>query len=222
MKIFKHAVFITFLFMAFSNYAQKAEKISIEYIDGDESLGIKTEKTFKKIIKKVYPQLMKEYNPDAVTNLKVIIDNSDKKSSFVAYADGNTVTVSSEWMHKHPEDFDLMTHEIMHLIQAYPHNAGPGWITEGIADYVRDKYGLNNKKAGWKLTGFQPSHHYTNSYRITARFLKWTEKKYNKELVKKLDFLMRNKQYSDDQWKKLTGKELQELWEAYSKNPEIS
>ena len=125
-------------------------------------------------------------------------------------------------MHSHPKDLDLMTHEIMHIIQSYPGGSGPGWLTEGIADYVRFKYGLNNKEAGWSLTPFNKNQHYTNSYRITARFLEWIRQKYDKKIIIKLDKHLRNQTYSEDLWKTYTGKDLDELWEIYSSNPGIS
>ncbi len=59
------------------------------------------------------------------------------------------------------------------------------------------------------------------AYRITARFLVWTEKNYNKKLVDKLDNAMRTKTYKADIWKELTGKTLDELWGEYAKNPVI-
>jgi hypothetical protein len=32
----------------------------------------------------------------------------------------------------------------MHIVQAYPDGAGPWWITEGIADFVRFDDGIDN------------------------------------------------------------------------------
>lgn len=210
------------LLLAFISCVKVNDKVSVDYINKNEILDENVENAFKEIIYKTYPKLMKIYNPNAVTNLKVIIkSNNENKGSFVAYASGNTITVSSDWMLKNPNDFDLMTHEIMHLIQAYPNGAGPGWLTEGIADYARDKYGLNNEKAGWKLTRYNSNQHYTNSYRISGRFLKWIENHHNKNLVKKLDTALRKNQYSTRLWETLTGKTLDELWNAYSTNPKI-
>ncbi|WP_308992392.1 basic secretory protein-like protein [Mariniflexile litorale] len=223
MIILKKIIFPTILLLVLTSFVKINNKVSVDYIDKNKALDENTEKAFKEIIYKTYPKLMRKYNPHAITDLKVIIkSNNENNGAFVAYASGNTVTVSTDWMLKNPHDFDLMTHEIMHLIQAYPNGAGPGWLTEGIADYVRDKYGLNNEKAGWKLTNYNSNQHYTNSYRITARFLKWIENQYNKNLVKKLDNSLRKNQYSTILWGQLTGKNLDELWSVYSANPIIN
>tara|TARA_R110002050_G_scaffold286121_2_gene436333 strand:+ start:103580 stop:104251 length:672 start_codon:yes stop_codon:yes gene_type:complete len=222
MIVLKKRVFPTILLLVLASCVKINNKVSVDYMDTYKTLDENSEKAFKEIIYKTYPELMKKYNPNAVRNLQIIIkSNNENNGFFVAYANGNTITVSSDWMLKNPNDFDLMTHEIMHLIQAYPNGAGPGWLTEGIADYVRDAYGLNNKKAEWKLTDYDSNHHYTNSYRITGRFLKWIENQYDKNLVKKLDTLLRTSQYSTNVWEQLTGKNLNKLWNEYSANPKI-
>jgi hypothetical protein len=122
---------------------------------------------------------------------------------------------------KHPEDIDVVTHEVMHIVQAYGDNHVPGWLTEGIADYVRYKYGVNNTAAGWKLTDYKAGQSYTNAYRITARFLVWVEKNKNPETVNKMDSAMRAGKYTDGMWKQYCGKTVDELWQEYSANPVI-
>ncbi|WP_245758659.1 basic secretory family protein [Zunongwangia mangrovi] len=91
-----------------------------------------------------------------------------------------------------------------------------------MADYVRFKYGVDNEGAGWSLPDYNPENSYKNSYRITARFLYWLTKKYDKKIVQKLDKNMRNKTYSADLWNQYTGKSLDELWAEYSESPQIS
>ncbi len=102
----------------------------------------------------------------------------------------------------------------MHIVQDYGDGAGPGWLTEGIADYVRYDYGVDNATAKWALPALKPTHNYDNAYRITARFLIWVEKG-KKGTVQKLDSQLRSHTYTADSWKKLTGKTVDELWAAY-------
>lgn len=201
--------------MSSFGFSQK-NKITVEYDNQDQTLSNDIEKGFKEIVYTNYPKLMKDFNPKARTDLRIKIDTA---YNGVAYAHNGQVVVSSKWLHSHPEDLDLMTHEIMHIIQSYPGGAGPGWLTEGIADYVRHKYGLDNEGARWSLTAFDSKHHYTNSYRITARFLEWVSQNYDKKLVNKMDKNLRAKTYAPELWKKYTGKELDELWDEYTKNP---
>ncbi len=69
--------------------------------------------------------------------VKMVIDTTYKG---VAETDNGKVTIGSEWLHKRPEDIDVVTHEVMHIVQDYGESTGPGWLTEGIADYARYKF----------------------------------------------------------------------------------
>tara|TARA_R110002051_G_scaffold324970_1_gene424899 strand:- start:83104 stop:83784 length:681 start_codon:yes stop_codon:yes gene_type:complete len=198
------------------NSNRKTPELSI--INEDETLNPKIIEGFKNIVFKVYPKLVKDFNKNARMNLTIKIDTA---YDGVAYANNGRVTVSSKWLHKKPEDLDLMTHEIMHIIQSYPNGAGPGWLTEGIADYVRYKYGLDNEKAGWSLTKFSKDQNYKNSYRITARFLVWVSQNYDKKIVYKMDKKLRTKKYSPELWVKYTGFNIDQLWAKYNDSPEI-
>jgi hypothetical protein len=166
----------------------------------------------------VYPELAKEYNPTTLKDVKMIVDTTYK--GVAATADGK-VTIASSWLHKHPEDIDVVTHEVMHIVQDYGESVGPGWLTEGIADYARNKFGVNNTAAKWTLPDYKPTQNYDNAYRITARFLVWIEAKVKPGIVKELDSQLRKHTYTDASWKILTGKTVDELWKSYSENPII-
>lgn len=216
---------IGILFMAFSVKGQgnlssinQKHGITVTFENEDKSLDSEIQEGLVRIIFKVYPRLMKDFNSKARKELTVKIDTA---YNGVAYAHNGQITISSQWLHKRPEDLDLITHEVMHIIQSYPSNAGPGWLTEGIADYVRYKYGVDNVGAGWSLPSFKPTQSYTDSYRVTARFLLWITGIYNENLVVQLDESLRNKAYSLELWEKYTGKSLEELWRLYSNNPEL-
>jgi hypothetical protein len=164
----------------------------------------------------VYPKEIALFNPASLRKVMLIMDTAYK--GVAATGDG-IIRVNPEWMQKHPEDLDVITHEAMHIVQAYPEDAGPGWITEGIADYVRYLLGVNNEASGWALPAFKEDQSYENAYRVTARFFVWIEKHKSPGLVKKLDKAMRNKRYTGKFWKQTTGKTVDELWAAYAANP---
>ncbi|SEM64623.1 Peptidase [bacterium A37T11] len=166
----------------------------------------------------VYPKEVKTYNKNSLKEVVFLIDPA---YDGVAATAGKTVRYNPQWLIKNPEDIDVVTHEVMHIVQGYGGGSGPGWVTEGIADYVRYRFGVNNDAAKWSLTPFKDTQSYTNAYRITARFLVWIEKKYNKNFVIKLDKAMRDHTYNDDIWKLNGGKTLNELWSAYAANPVI-
>lgn len=177
----------------------------------------------KKLIEtyfKVYPVLVKKYNTQSVNTVTFVIDPD---YDGVAGTSDGKVVFSAKYMTSHPRDIDIVTHETMHIVQAYGENSGmPGWLTEGIADYVRYASGVDNKGAGWSLPKFSDKQSYENSYRITARFFAWLEYSGHKGIVKKLDQAGRDKTYNNGAiWKQLTGKTIDELWVAYSQKPTL-
>jgi hypothetical protein len=138
----------------------------------------------------------------------------------VAETGGDSVRISPKWLKEHPEDIDVITHEAMHIVQAYRHPV-PGWLTEGIADYARYTYGVNNQAGKWRLPDFRAGQHYTNAYRVTARFLVWLEKHDHPGIVDKLDKAARDGSYRPSMWAELTGKTVDELWQEYSQHPDL-
>jgi len=165
----------------------------------------------------VYPQEVERFNKAVTRKVVFIIDPS---YDGVAATSNGIIRCNPEWMKSHPEDIDVITHEAMHIVQDYHKGHTPGWLTEGIADYVRHKYGVNNEKGGWRLTAFKPTHHYTNSYRITARFLVWLEEQVDAKIVDKMNAAAFNGTYEEGLWVQYTGKTIDQLWEQYAKSQE--
>lgn len=196
----------------------KKGKFTLIFIDKSPDFDSQVKQRLVDVFFINYPKEVKLYNKNAVNKVIFIID---PEYTGVAAAGGGIVRFNPEWFKKHPGDIDVVTHEVMHLVQNYPGGAGPGWITEGIADYVRFSLGVDNEGGDWRLPEFDANHSYTNAYRITARFFHWIEKNVKKGTVKKLDDAMRTKTYSDDFWVKQTGKTVDELWTDYTQNPSI-
>lgn len=165
----------------------------------------------------VYPREAAAYNPKTLTKVYFLIDPS---YSGAAETLAGHVKYNPKWMLKTPTDLDVVTHEVMHIVQDYTGN-NPGWLVEGIADFARNKFGVENTAAGWSLAEFNPDKDYTGSYQYTARFLVWLEKNVRPNLVKDLDTACRNNTYSASTWKTLTGKTVDELWAAYTANPSL-
>ncbi|TSD62667.1 secretory protein [Inquilinus sp. KBS0705] len=166
----------------------------------------------------VYPKIVQEYNKKSLKQVVFFIDTAYHG---VAATDNGRVVFSPAYMTKHPADVDVVTHEVMHIAQDYGDSNGPGWLTEGIADYVRHEHGVANDAARWQFPSFDAKQNYDNAYRVTARFLFWVETKVKKGTVKKLDEIMRKHTYNDNTWASLTGKSVDELWKAYAANPNI-
>ncbi len=168
---------------------------------------------------KVYPKLAKNYNENTDKVVYMTIDTAYKG---VAATSNAHVRISPNYMSQHPEDIDVVTHEVMHIVQNYGRSVGPGWLTEGIADYARNQFGINNAAAKWSLGEYKPGQSYTNSYHVTARFLLWIEQKVKRGTVKELDKQLRGHTFTNDSWASITGKPLDELWKNYVANPVIA
>jgi hypothetical protein len=160
----------------------------------------------------VYPRQVEHYNPKAPKTVVFLVDPTYKD---VAAALGNMVRYSPEWFAQNPEDIDVVTHEVMHVVQGYNYATVPFWVTEGIADYARSVYGLNNEKAKWELQKPVAQSHYQNGYKITARFFFWLEEQYKLEFVNELNSVAAAKAYTDNFWQAKFGKTVGELWDEY-------
>jgi hypothetical protein len=116
-----------------------------------------------------------------------------------------------------------VVHELVHVVQQYRQldrraARNPGWLVEGIADYVR-WYKYEPQSHGAEV--HRSSHaHYNDSYRPTANFLNWASGKYDKDLVVELNSAMRHGKYSDELWKQCTGKTATELGDEWKKSLE--
>jgi len=144
----------------------------------------------------------------------------------VAATGGTRITCAASWFAKNRDGqaVGAVVHELVHVVQQYgaarrrnrDAKPTPGWVTEGIADYVR-----------WFL--FEPEAHgadrvrnpdrasYDGSYRISANFLDWVARKHGRDLVAKLNAAAREGRYADELWQQWTGRSVADLgkeWQA--------
>lgn len=128
---------------------------------------------------------------------------------------GSTISVSDSFITKHPEDFGMVMHELVHVVQHYPNShKNAGWLIEGIADYLRYwKYESERPK---RKIGENAS--YRDGYSTAASFLAWIVWKYDRRTVRRLDAALRNGKYDDALFHKITGKDLNELWAEFVKH----
>jgi hypothetical protein len=118
----------------------------------------------------------------------------------------------------HPDDWGMVIHELTHVIQDYRRpDRNPGWLVEGIADYVR----FFHYEPGPSIGRFDPQGaSYRDGYRTTARFLAWVEKAHQKDIVRKLNQALREERYKDELFKAYTGQPLDDLWAEFLKAQE--
>ncbi|CAF3394306.1 unnamed protein product [Rotaria sp. Silwood1] len=185
----------------------------------DESLSSEVEQRMISTFFDVYPQIVSRFNSNSARRVQFTVDPNFDKCP--AVTSGANVTFSAKWLHDHPADTDVVTHELMHVVQAYSSD-NLSWLVEGIADYVRAKYGINNASAGWSMPNYSFDQMYTDSYRVTARFLIWLENRIDSSIVEQLDLCLRQEAYTEQIWQRLTGKTIDQLWNQYAHNPHFS
>lgn len=134
-----------------------------------------------------------------------------KEMEGIAGTSGDSIAISAQWVREHPDDRGMVIHELVHVIQAYPKYEHV-WLVEGIADYIR-YFHFEPKKDLGPIDVAKAS--YRDGYGTTARFLAWAEKKYDKQLVRKLNAALRQTKYEDKLFEDLTGKSLDELWKEF-------
>ena len=138
----------------------------------------------------------------------------------VAATSGTRIGCAGAWFKQNLEGeaVGAVVHEMVHVVQQYGRTRGgnrnPGWLVEGVADYIR-----------WFL--YEPPSlrprpnparaNYTDSYRTTGAFLNYVVQKHDNEIVKKLIAAMREGKYTPELWKTYTGKTVDELWAEYVK-----
>jgi hypothetical protein len=156
---------------------------------------------------------------------KVTILFKDGMGGTPAATGGTRISCNSGWFRRNlkGEAKGAVVHELVHVVQQYGRgrrnnpNATrtPGWITEGIPDYLR-WFKYEPQTHGAEIRNLARAK-YDASYRVTGNFLNWATEKYDKELVKKLNAAARAASYKEELWRNFTGKTVQELGEEWKK-----
>ena len=164
-----------------------------------------------RVCERQYPMINDELKSDGFKPATQICMTLRKDYKGVAYANGNRIVGSVQFFKDHPDDVGAMVHETTHVVQRYRTRNNPGWLVEGVADWVRFfKYEPGN------LGRINPDRaRYNGSYRVTAAFLNYVSDKYDTELVRKLNRAMREGEYKEELWKELTKRTVRELDEEW-------
>jgi hypothetical protein len=167
-----------------------------------------------RVCERQYSMICEELRSDGFKPLTVVSMTLKTSYNGVAEAGGGRITGSVKYFKAHTDDVGAMVHETVHVVQRYGRGRNPGWLVEGIADYLRFF-----KYESGKLRKLAPeSARYNGSYQTTARFLAFVTEKYDKELVRKLNAAMREGKYKEEIWKEITGKTVEELGQEWKKS----
>lgn len=165
------------------------------------------------ILYDVYKNVFDYFNDGVYEDVTLRFTKNDYSP---AYSDSRDVYLASEHMLANAKDVDCITHELIHCAQNHISVGDYVWLMEGLTDYGRYLFGLHNEDCGWSLAEYHSDQHYTDSYTVTAAFLKYVTDNYCEELPHIINRMFKNPQgYDDTIWEKNTGYTLEKLWELY-------
>jgi hypothetical protein len=174
-----------------------------------------------------YPKIVEMLPSDGYTAADhFTIRFRDDMGRTPAATGGRRIGCNISWFRRNRdgEAIGAVVHEMVHVVQDYGRarrdnpsaSNNPGWMVEGIADYIR-WFLYEPEKRGAEVRDPLRAH-YDGSYRVTANFLDWVARTYDADLVRTMNAAMRAGRYSDDLWKQCTGKTVAELgaeWTAH-------
>lgn len=185
-------------------------------IDTTETPELKewAETKLRPVMEKWYPLIVQDLPGEGFAAPKRFTVTFLKDMKGVADTGGTHIRCAADWFKRNlkGEAIGAVVHEMVHVVQQYPGGRNPGWLVEGIADYIRwFKYEPESLRPHPNLAHAK----YTDSYRTTAAFLNYVTETHDKQLVTKLNAEMRQGKYDSALWKQITGKTVDELWEEY-------
>jgi hypothetical protein len=167
-----------------------------------------------------YPKIVEMLPSEGFTAPKRFTIQFLKDMRGVANASGTKIRCGGQWFkgQTEREGPGAVVHEMVHIVQQYGQarggNRNPGWLVEGLADYIR--WHLYEPKE--KRRKLDPAKvKYTDSYHVTGAFLEYVVNTYDKDFVKKLNATMRQGKYTPEFWKEQTGKTIDDLWAEFVK-----
>lgn len=140
-----------------------------------------------------------------------IIFHADKEG--VADTVNDRINIAANYVRRATNDFGMVIHELAHVVQSYRGRRNPGWLVEGVADYIR----LTHYEPQARRPRINPDRaSYRDAYKTTAIFLEWAERKYDPTLVSKLNRAMREGNFKLALFQTYTGHSVDALWQEFT------
>lgn len=199
------------LFAAAPALAEPAFKVTIDYSKAPECEAFATKS--KALVEEWYPRinelLFGKDHPLPSADISLIFE----PMKGVAHTGNAVIHISAEWVTKKaPGDYGMVIHELTHIVQDY-RGKGEGWLTEGIADYIRDRHfepGVRHQKID------PDKGSYKQAYGVAAAFLIWLEAHKDKDIVRKLNTASHDGQYTARLFQENCGADLDTLWKEFA------
>jgi hypothetical protein len=153
--------------------------------------------------------LLADGGPAAPNKIRIVLRDSNEG---VAHTSGGTITIMSGWLEKQPDDFGLVVHEVVHIVQNYQ-GRSEFWVVEGIADYLRWAI-YEGKPLAWFPVDRKPDG-YRGGYRVAGGFLLWLESVKAPGIVRRLNTALRKREYRPELIEQWAGAPVGKLYEEY-------
>ena len=201
--------------------AFRGGRAGIDYvfdITGAPELEAWTRQQLAPLVRRWYPRLTGLFASEGFRPPEEIRFDFKSGIDCPAYTSGNRITFNRAWIGGKPDDLGCAIHELFHVVQG-GYRKAPGWLTEGIADYVRF-YLYEPATRGCDMDLLSREARYDGKYRISANFLDFVERRHP-GVVKELNALCRQGTYDEETyWPKRTGRTVKELEREWKKQGE--
>jgi Peptidase of plants and bacteria len=180
------------------------------------------------VVQAWYPKIVAMLPSDgfvAPSRVELRFQDESRMGGNPAYASGNVIMLNTQWFRRElkREARGAVVHEMVHVVQSYTRNRGnarsttPGWIVEGIPDYIRwYLYEPESKGAVISERALATATH-DASYRVTGNFFDFLTRTYDRDFIVKLNTAARSGRYDSNFWMETFGKSVSELekeWKA--------
>ncbi|MEO6034409.1 MAG: basic secretory protein-like protein, partial [Verrucomicrobiota bacterium] len=124
-----------------------------------------------------YPKICDLLPSDGFVPPKLVRLKFEKDMDGVASTSRDVINISANYVKNHTDDFGMVIHELTHVAQDYGRRRNPGWLVEGVADYIR----IVHFEPNARRPRLDPDKiKYTDAYKTTAIFLEWIEKTHDR------------------------------------------
>ncbi len=183
-------------------------------------------KELRPVVQTWYPKLVALLSSDGYqAPADITLRFREDMGGTPASASGAGVNLNAAWFRNElqREARGAVVHELVHVVQNYGRArrtnpkavSAPGWVVEGIADYVRwFLYEPQSRGADIAKRNVDGAR-YDASYRVSANFLNWVTQAHDKGLVNRLNAAVREGRYDEALWVTWTGKSIGQLGEEW-------
>ena len=159
-------------YMMMALAAALAARAEYQYVfdtSGAPELAEWTATNLAPVVREWYPKLVEMFPSEGWTAPEKVSFRYREGLPHPAHTVKDEVTTLRSWYTDNPGDVGCAVHELFHVVQG-GYRRAPGWLTEGIADYVR-WYLFEPGSHGCDMDVKSGSCRYNGSYRVSANFL---------------------------------------------------